>query len=122
MTLPDRTIIAQSTQHLVLAERHQVQFTDLTTLDLHRVATTSGVDMMHVRAVRTDTGWAVFDLRDVVLTLRDWLKGVPERDVLGVVYYGLRFHFGTAGMCRSAAMDKSLEDIAQAPAVEGAAA
>jgi hypothetical protein len=114
--LIDKTIIAQSGQHLVLEESAAVSFYDASSLFLHRVDIASGLSAPYLRAVRTfDRHGAecflVFDVRDVGPGLRQSLKPAPTRDVQGLIYYTLRQSYDNALICMSAIHDQQLDCI-----------
>jgi hypothetical protein len=114
--LIDKTIIAQSGQHLVLEESAAVSFLDASSLFLHRVEIASGLPAIYLRAVRTtDTHgtafFLVFDVRDVGPGLRQSLKPAPARDVQGLIYYALRQSYDNSLICMSAIHDQQLDCI-----------
>jgi hypothetical protein len=114
--LIDKTILAQSGQHLVLEESAAVTFLDASTLFLHRVEIASGLPAIYLRAVQTIDNhgaacFLVFDVRDVGPGLRQSLKPAPTRDVQGLIYYALRQSYDDSLICMSAIHDQQLDSI-----------
>lgn len=94
MHLIDKTILAQSSKHLVLQQASGVTFADASCLQLNRVDIASGLTAPFLRAVYDGPDQVlVFDVRDVCRSLRESLKAAPDRDVQGLIYYALRFAF-----------------------------
>lgn len=112
MQIIDKKILAASSQHLVLTESAGVSFADLSSLDLHRVDTSSGLTTPYLRAVHEGPGvLLIFDVRDVAHGLRDTLKAAPARDAQGLIYYALRQAYDTALVALSAIKDHAIDTI-----------
>jgi len=111
MALIDKTIIARSDQHFVLAEHATVHFCDESDIDVHRVDTASGLTTPWLRAVRDGDYIRVFDCLQVVPDFARHFKEAPERDNTGVVLYGLRFSYPTRSIFMEAVRRYALDDI-----------
>ena len=88
--LTDSTIIHRHGRHQVLAQKWEVQFRDGQLLGLHLV-TENGQPARFLRAVVSKTaGVFVFDLRHIDRTLDLDIRYAHDRDVPGLVFYGMR--------------------------------
>ena len=89
MQLIDKTILAQSSKHLVLQQASAVTFADESCLQLNRVDIASGLTAPFLRAVYDGPDQVlVFDVRDVCRSLRESLKAAQYREWLDALQVG----------------------------------
>lgn len=91
--IPDTRILARAGAHEIRAQRLEAMFRDGSVVSLHPVSR-AGVPQHLLRALATDSGgFVLFDLEQLNNKLGGELRGAPERDRIGLVFYGLRALF-----------------------------
>lgn len=99
MFLQDTRVIAAHQGLQVHAQRYEIMFKDGTTLGLHPVVA-HGTVQMFLRALHHEgLLWVVFDVRHLAPEIEADVLRLHARDTPGVVFYNLRRHFTTAGLC-----------------------
>lgn len=94
--LADTRIILRHHPYEVHAQRHEVMFRDCSAVQLHPVHA-HGLPMLLLRVLELDdTRFQLFDLGKLVPALGRALPAVPERDVIGHVFFTLRAEYSCA--------------------------
>lgn len=112
--LIDTRIIARHGRHEVLAQRHEVTWTNGSAVILHpvQVVVTGQLRVIQptLRALQHRPGaWLLVDLRDLAFTLSADLASLPTRDAVGLVYFTLRHRYANAPAFETAALEAARE-------------
>lgn len=108
--MPTYPAPAQEGRLQVAPNAHQILFRDGSSIGLHRVFQ-HGTPLNLLRAVEFADTFIVFDMDCMDAELGKDLRSAPDRDVPGLVFYGLRSRFANRDELLARALNRARKAI-----------